>query len=120
LFSWGGKSGAILQIGEIKKSSSSSAIEAVYHQKKVKIEIPFTDEASIQNAIHCWCVLFILNKNIDAVANRFNSLYPIEMRLELKKGINHCTIINDIYSNDFYSLSIALDFLNQKKQHKKH
>ncbi len=120
LFSWGRKIDAILQIKEIRKSNSSSLIEAVYHRKKVKIEIPFTDEVSIQNAIHCWCVLFILNKNSEPVIKRFNSLYPIEMRLELKKGINHCNIINDSYSNDFYSLSMALDFLNQQKQHKIH
>ena len=36
------------------------------------------------------------------------------MRLELKKGINHCNIINDSYSADLSSLEIALDFLNQQ------
>ncbi|MEO8819779.1 MAG: bifunctional UDP-N-acetylmuramoyl-tripeptide:D-alanyl-D-alanine ligase/alanine racemase, partial [Ginsengibacter sp.] len=120
LFSWSKKSSSILQIKEIKKSNSSSLIKAVYHQEKVQIEIPFIDDASIQNAIHCWCVLFILNKNIGQEINQFNSLYAVEMRLELKKGINRCNLINDSYSNDFYSLSIALDFLNQQKQHKIH
>jgi len=47
-------------------------------------------------------------------------LSPLEMRLELQEGINHCSIINDSYSSDFSSLMIALDFLNQQKQHKKH
>jgi len=41
------------------------------------------------------------------------------MRLELKQGINHCTIINDSYSNDMHSLEIALNFLEQQKQNKK-
>ena len=36
------------------------------------------------------------------------------MRLELKKGINHCSIINDSYSADINSLEIALDFLDQQ------
>ena len=36
------------------------------------------------------------------------------MRLELKKGINHCNIINDSYSADLSSLEIALNFLNQQ------
>ena len=36
------------------------------------------------------------------------------MRLELKKGINHCTIINDSYSADLSSLEIALNFLDQQ------
>jgi alanine racemase len=120
LFSWGKKNTNILQIKGIKKSTSSSSIESIYQRKKVVIRIPFTDEASVQNAIHCLCVLFILKKNNKKVLDRFKSLYPIAMRLEMKQGINHCNIINDSYSNDLYSLGIALDFLNQQKQHKTH
>ncbi len=118
LFSWGRKSDNTLWVKQIKKENSSSVIEAIYQKKKVQIEIPFIDDGSIQNAIHCWCLLFILNKNVAELKKNFNSLYPIEMRLELKSGINRCDIINDSYSNDFYSLGIALDFLNQQKQHK--
>ena len=39
------------------------------------------------------------------------------MRLELKSGINHCSVINDSYSADLDSLQIALDFLSQQRQH---
>jgi alanine racemase len=46
-------------------------------------------------------------------------LYPVEMRLKVKNGINNCTIIDDSYSSDFQSLKIALDFLENQKQHKK-
>lgn len=118
LFHWGKKENAVLRIKEIRKSSSLSIIEAVYNGQRLKIKIPFADDASIKNAIHCWCALIILQKNNEKITGRFSSLYPIEMRLELKKGINHCNIINDSYSNDFYSLSIALDFLNQQNQYK--
>jgi alanine racemase len=41
------------------------------------------------------------------------------MRLELKQGINDCTIINDSYNSDLGSLNIALDFLNHQNQHEK-
>ena len=44
-------------------------------------------------------------------------LRPVEMRLELKKGINNCSVINDSYSADINSLMIALDFLMQQQQH---
>ena len=120
LFSWGAKSGQALQIKEIKKNISSSTIKTAYEGKKVTIEIPFIDEASVQNAIHCLCVLCILKKNNKEILDRFQSLYAIAMRLEMKEGINQCSIINDSYSNDLYSLGIALDFLNQQKQHKTH
>ena len=120
LFSWGKESGNILQINGIKKRTSSCIIDTLYQRKKVTIEIPFTDEASIENAIHCLSVLFILKRNQKEILDCFQSLYPIAMRLEMKKGINHCNIINDSYSNDLYSLGIALDFLDQQKQHKTH
>ncbi|MGN6534078.1 MAG: bifunctional UDP-N-acetylmuramoyl-tripeptide:D-alanyl-D-alanine ligase/alanine racemase [Ginsengibacter sp.] len=120
LFTWGKKTDNILQIKAIKKGDSSSSIEVVCHDKKTIIEIPFTDDASVQNSIHCLSVLFILKQNSETNLIRFKSLYPIAMRLETKQGINHCNIINDSYSNDLYSLGIALDFLNQQKQHKNH
>lgn len=120
LFSWGSKRDDPLQIKQIKKEESSSSILLKYKKSKFEIRIPFTDDATIQNALHCVAVLIILNKNEEEILKRFDTLYPIEMRLELKEGINHCNIINDSYSNDLYSLGIALDFLNQQKQHADH
>ena len=39
------------------------------------------------------------------------------MRLEMDEGINNCLLINDSYSLDINSLSIALDFLQHEHQH---
>jgi alanine racemase len=36
------------------------------------------------------------------------------MRLQLKKAINHCIVVNDSYSADLDSLGIALNFLDQQ------
>jgi Alr-MurF fusion protein len=41
------------------------------------------------------------------------------MRMELKHGINDCTIIDDSYNSDPASLAIAIDFLSRQSQHKK-
>jgi alanine racemase len=73
LFSWGGKKDNVLQVTAIKKSNSSSAIHAAFQQKKVVIEIPFTDDASIQNAIHCLSALIILKKNDKGILSGFRS-----------------------------------------------
>jgi alanine racemase len=56
----------------------------------------------------------------EIIAKRMLHLFHIEMRLELKDGINNCSVINDSYSADINSLSIALDFLAQQQQHPKH
>ncbi|MEO7264338.1 MAG: alanine racemase, partial [Ferruginibacter sp.] len=55
-----------------------------------------------------------------AIFEKMRHLRQVEMRLELKEGIQHCSIINDSYSADINSLSIALDFLGQHPLHKKH
>ena len=120
LFSWGKAQGNDLQISSINKNKNSTKIESIYKGKNYFIVIPFSDDASIENAISCWCVLILLDKNIERVTKNFGSLYPVAMRLEVKQGINQCTIINDSYSNDLHSLSIAINFLSQQKQHAQH
>lgn len=117
LFSWGKKPGNTLQVLSINKKESTTKIDVVFKDTPLSISIPFIDNASIENAINCFCTVLILNKGQDRIIAGFNSLHPISMRLELKQGINHCTLINDSYSNDLHSLSIALDFLAQQKQH---
>jgi alanine racemase len=51
---------------------------------------------------------------IEVIRERMRTLQPVNMRLELKKGINHCSVINDSYSADLSSLEIALNFLDQQ------
>ena len=41
-------------------------------------------------------------------------LRGVKMRLELKKGIKQCLLIDDTYNNDLAGLSVALDFLEQQ------
>ena len=41
-------------------------------------------------------------------------LEPVAMRLEVKEGQHGCTLINDSYNNDIYSLDIALDFMHRR------
>ena len=115
---WSRDSPADLFITEIRKDQFESIIDAVYQERQISIAIPFIDEASIENAIHCWMVMLIMDFGQEIIASRMLNLSPIAMRLELKEGINNCSLINDSYSLDINSLSIALDFLNQQKQHK--
>ncbi|HET6225676.1 MAG TPA: bifunctional UDP-N-acetylmuramoyl-tripeptide:D-alanyl-D-alanine ligase/alanine racemase [Bacteroidia bacterium] len=119
VFTWSKKLRADLLIGRITKSNSDSEIQGVYKNSFIRITIPFTDEASIENAIHCWAMLLYLGYENALIAERMRMLSPVAMRLELKEGINNCSIINDSYNSDLGSLNIALDFLNQQKQHPK-
>lgn len=108
---------APLSITEVIKKRNSTEIFCKLNANDTtqsSIEIPFTDDASIENAITCWQVLLELSIDQAIIAKRMKQLQPVLMRLELKKGINNCIIINDSYSADLSSLEIALNFLNQQ------
>ena len=119
LFTWSKRLKADLQIGRITKHEHETEIQGIYKNDFISIRIPFSDEASIENAIHCWAVMLFLNLSNEVISQRMEFLSPVAMRLEMKEGINNCSIINDSYNSDLGSLTIALDFMNQQKQHSK-
>jgi len=119
IISWSTASDAELYIGKIIKDATSSTIKAEYHGEPVKITIPFTDEASIQNAINCWCVMLHLQIPAEEIEKKMKGIHAMAMRLDVRNGINNTTVINDSYSADISSLKIALDFLTQQNQHPK-
>ncbi len=117
LFTWSQKTEATLRIQEIAKENNQTRISARYEDRDLQIRIPFSDNASVENAIHCWCVLLQMGMADERIAEKMGHLQPVAMRLELLQGINNCTIINDTYNSDLTSLYIALDFLEQQKQY---
>ncbi len=100
-------------------NSGSYKLNAIYLGNDIECLVPFTDEASIENAITCWASLLAMGYDTTEVAKRIERLSPVSMRLELKNGINNCSVIDDSYNSDVQSLEIALNFLNQQNQHPK-
>lgn len=111
---WGKKDPNDVHFVNLKKSPLGSEITLELQNDTVQFIIPFTDDASIENAIQCFLLATELGIHKSIAADGMQHLQPVNMRLELKKGINHCTIINDSYSADLDSLEIALNFLDQQ------
>jgi alanine racemase len=101
------------------KKQEKTILQCTYLEETFPVEIPFQDQASVENGIHCLMVMLYFGYNSLVINARMKELYPIEMRLKVKTGVNNCTLIDDSYSSDFQSLKIALDFLEHQKQHKK-
>lgn len=114
LLSWGTTDDAEIKIIEKKTEFHTTHISLIYKAEIIHTEIPFVDEASIQNAMHAVVLLLHFGFSGAEIIKRISLLEPVAMRLELKKGIRNCLIINDSYNSDLNSLSIALDFLNQQ------
>ncbi len=97
-----------------RQPSTVNRQSSTVHRQPFTVKIPFTDAASIENATHCLALLLHLGIPDEAIAARMARLEPVAMRLELKEGINGCTVINDSYNSDLTSLAIALNFLGQQ------
>ena len=129
-FGWSRKNPkAALFVKHIEKEKDYTSIDFVFEGKENSITIPFDDEASIENAIHCLATVLCFDtpispkgdfeyeakRNFLQVPFRgFRGLEPVAMRLDVKKGINHCILINDTYNSDINSLHIALDFMYRR------
>jgi len=118
-FSWSKKNTNCDLFIDSIKSSVTTTIRAIYQGKEVETVIPFIDDAAIENAIHCWCIALIFNIPENVIKERMSRLESVEMRMELKAGINNCLIINDAYNNDRNALGIALDFMNAQRHDNK-
>jgi alanine racemase len=105
----------------VSKKSENGKTKLTFKNKDntFSVNIPFTDENSIENAITCVNFMLFLGEEIAFIQKRVSELYPIELRLQAKKGIHNCLVIDDSYSVDYPSLKIALDFLEQQKLHDK-
>jgi alanine racemase len=119
LVSIGKQDDAVIQIKKIEKQQGHTVITLIYKEKSVHLEIGFEDNAAIQNTLTCIGVMLYLNIPVSELQSRMNRLNPLAMRMELKTGINHSSVINDSYSADISSLTMALDYLFQQKQHSK-
>ena len=116
-FTWSFDENADLRILEVISENGNSFINAIYQDQKVNIHIPFSNQASVENAIICWATMLHLNVDQQVIQQRMEKLLVVKMRLELKSGIHQTAIIDDSYNSDFSSLEIAIDFLNQQNQY---
>ena len=107
-----------LQLIELNKHSKSSSVTLKWEKDTYHFQLPFTDEASISNILSCIAVCFHLNISAGKIQERVLQLKPVSLRLEIKKGIHRCTLINDSYSADLTSFEMALNVLQQQQQHK--
>lgn len=106
----------------VSKKETNNGLTTLSYQYKgttFQLRIPFQDNASIENSISCLLVLLYFDYDFATIQSRMSLLFPVEMRLKVKNGINNCSIIDDSYSSDFQSLKIALDFLESQKQYSK-
>lgn len=100
-----------------KEVNGTVEISTEFEGKIYRIELPFQDDANLENAAHCFAFVLSQHYADPSVLELFRNLQPVAMRLEMKEGVNNCLLINDYYNSDINSLQIALGFLTNHAQH---
>lgn len=117
-FTWSFESAANLFIKSCESHNGHSFLTAIFKQQSFQFSIPFTDPASIENAIHCYALLLHLGFPSFFISQKIKSLERVSMRLEVKEGIYGSTLINDSYNSDITSIEYALNFVAKRDQGK--
>lgn len=110
------ESGAPLVADKVEKNGGTARVCYTYKGETGEYTLPFADEASVTNSLHCLAVCLYLGLAKEETARRMARLEPVAMRLEVVQGVRGCTLINDAYNSDVTSLDIALDFLNRRPE----
>ncbi|NEM99558.1 bifunctional UDP-N-acetylmuramoyl-tripeptide:D-alanyl-D-alanine ligase/alanine racemase [Pontibacter burrus] len=119
-FTWSREHEADITITATTTAGHKTIVVYTYKGEKQRLAIPFTDDASLENTLHCLAVLLYRNVPLAEIQDRLDRLQPVAMRLEMKEAINGCYLIDDTYNNDLAGLHIALDLLaNQPKRSKR-
>ncbi|MDR0574218.1 MAG: bifunctional UDP-N-acetylmuramoyl-tripeptide:D-alanyl-D-alanine ligase/alanine racemase [Tannerella sp.] len=106
---------AALYVNSIEKGEKTTRLRCTMMGITHEYVIPFVDDGFIEDIIHCMAVMFYLRPS--DIVNKddvFTSLEPVAMRLEVKRGVHGCQLINDSYNSDINSLAVALDFQHSR------
>ena len=116
-YTWGHSPECDLQLLDTEVADGRSTMRISAAQGLFTVTIPFTDRASQENVMHCVALMMYLGYEPSVVARRSMELAPVEMRMEMNEGSGNCMLVNDSYSLDLNSLTIALDYLAYQQQH---
>jgi len=105
----------------VRKNSLNSGhteIQMKFNRITHDFEIPFSDRASVENAITAAAVCLALGTDPNIIKKGLSSLVSVAMRMEMKSGINNCQLIEDYYNSDPGSLGMAIEYLKSQNGRK--
>ena len=86
-------------------------VQVTFGNKHFILDIPFPDIASYENCMNAVSILLLKQYSPNVIISRVQQLSAIAMRMEIKDGINNCTLVNDYYNSDPSSFQLALNIL---------
>ncbi|MCG8390952.1 MAG: UDP-N-acetylmuramoyl-tripeptide--D-alanyl-D-alanine ligase, partial [Cytophagales bacterium] len=115
-FTWGFDPKSDIQI---TRWEEDHPVELNYLGEVFHFDLPFHDKPSFENIMHCIAGALYLGIAPHIIQTGLSKLSGVKMRLELKKGMNNCYLVDDSYNNDLAGLQTALDFLEHQTKNEK-
>jgi len=109
---WGKTQQSKYEVIAIEKSKLKSDLQLNIDDSIRSFTIPFSDDASIENALHVFATLTHLDCPQLLIEESLQALSSLTMRLQIKEGINNCILLDDSYSFDLSSLQVAFSKLS--------
>jgi len=105
-------------------SSISADLHFIFNNETIEVDgclfkFKFSDYASQENIAHIICFLKLKGFDNSFIQKQISTLNQVDMRMKISTGYGNCTIINDAYSGDLFSLNKGIELLNQQVQHSK-
>jgi alanine racemase len=113
--SWSKKAGADYSVSWKSQDTSSRIVVMKSDLQTLTFQVPFTDQASLENVTHVILAALSLGQEIHGIQEGLSHLKPVDMRLTLKPGLNESLLFDDTYHNDLAGLKVALEFMSQQR-----
>ncbi len=118
LISWGTQDHHTIRVLHREDTVQGCVLTVRIEGEDVRLSIPFSDVASMENVMHCLAVCSVLGVPVGVFQEQIASLHHVPMRLELKEAIGNSLLIYDCYNSDVRSLQVALDFMDKQARNK--
>lgn len=99
------------KVSEFCKSNNIELISYDTESIARKLQLPFEDRVSKENAVSAFVLCTQLGIDEDKLRQRIGMLTPLDMRMQIQSTGNSI-LLNDCYCLDITSLEAALDYLN--------
>ncbi len=109
---------AAIFVKEKISAGGRTSVEMIFERRAYRFDIPFTDRASVENALTVIAVCLSSGTGYDNIRKGIAGLVSVAMRMEMKNGINNCILIDDYYNSDPGSLVMAVDYLKSQNNRK--
>jgi alanine racemase len=119
IFDWSFKdTGARIFVRKLPSEEGLARTEIIFDGSANEFTIPFSDQASVENATTVIAVCLSLGIKPDIIRRGVSGLVSVAMRMDIKSGINNCQLIEDYYNSDPGSLRLALEYLKLQNRPK--